>query len=173
MMKCEVEEPQVDGHEQAVAAQSMKTAGCTDGTGKHKLASVGSVAGSFCWSPDGKVIRFDKSGSIWEMSADGSGIHQALLGREHRSFAIFQVLGRTTQYGSHPLRIALVALPESGYECVRAIGRNIRKRDCPSRDRDGEPRDLPSVDFNLRDEVRRSLGEIWAVERRGPKGPAS
>jgi eukaryotic-like serine/threonine-protein kinase len=50
----------------------------TDGTAKHKIASVGSVAVGFRWSPDGRVIRFDKASDIWEMSADGTGIHQLL-----------------------------------------------------------------------------------------------
>jgi Tol biopolymer transport system component/DNA-binding winged helix-turn-helix (wHTH) protein len=50
----------------------------TDGTENHKLASVGTVAGNFSWSPDGKAIRFDKDGLLWEMSSDGSGVHRLL-----------------------------------------------------------------------------------------------
>jgi serine/threonine protein kinase/Tol biopolymer transport system component len=50
----------------------------TDGTGAHKLASVGGVADSIHWSPDGRRIRFLVNSSMWEMSSDGSNIHQLL-----------------------------------------------------------------------------------------------
>ena len=46
-----------------------------DGTGAHKLASIGDDAGYFAWSPDGGVIRFTKGYSIWEMSSSGSNPH--------------------------------------------------------------------------------------------------
>jgi DNA-binding winged helix-turn-helix (wHTH) protein/Tol biopolymer transport system component len=49
-----------------------------DGSGKHKLANVGSPAYWFRWSPDGKVIRFRKQDGFWEMSADGTGVHRLL-----------------------------------------------------------------------------------------------
>jgi Tol biopolymer transport system component len=51
-----------------------------DGSDKHKLASVGTVAYMFRWSPDGKVIRFSKQEGLWEMSSDGTGIHRLLPG---------------------------------------------------------------------------------------------
>jgi DNA-binding winged helix-turn-helix (wHTH) protein/Tol biopolymer transport system component len=51
-----------------------------DGSDKHKLASVGSFAGRFGWSPDGKVIRFSNLDGLWEMSSDGTGIHRLLPG---------------------------------------------------------------------------------------------
>jgi DNA-binding winged helix-turn-helix (wHTH) protein/Tol biopolymer transport system component len=50
----------------------------TDGTENHKLASVGSVARNYSWSPDGKAIRFDKDGKLWEMSSEGAGLHRLL-----------------------------------------------------------------------------------------------
>ena len=50
----------------------------TDGTENHKLASVGSPADFFSRSPDGKSIRFTKHDLLWEMSADGSGLHRLL-----------------------------------------------------------------------------------------------
>jgi Tol biopolymer transport system component len=50
----------------------------SDGTGARKLASVGGVAHSISWSPDGKRIRFFGASSMWEMSSDGSNIHQLL-----------------------------------------------------------------------------------------------
>jgi Tol biopolymer transport system component len=53
-----------------------------DGTEKHKLAHVPSVALPwnlpFSWSPDRKAIRFSTEGLLWEMSADGSGLHRLL-----------------------------------------------------------------------------------------------
>ena len=51
-----------------------------DGSDKHKLASAGTVAYLFRWSPDGKVIRFSKRDGLWEMSSDGTGIHRQLPG---------------------------------------------------------------------------------------------
>jgi DNA-binding winged helix-turn-helix (wHTH) protein/Tol biopolymer transport system component len=49
-----------------------------DGTEKRKLANVGSLAGWFRWSPDGKTIRFSKDGFLWEMNSNGSAIHRLL-----------------------------------------------------------------------------------------------
>ena len=50
----------------------------TDGTRKQKLASVGSLADGFRWSPDSKSIRFAKDNLLWEMSSDGTGVHRLL-----------------------------------------------------------------------------------------------
>jgi DNA-binding winged helix-turn-helix (wHTH) protein/Tol biopolymer transport system component len=50
----------------------------TDGTQKRKLANVGSADDWFGWSPDGRVIRFARNSRLWEMSSDGSGLHQLL-----------------------------------------------------------------------------------------------
>jgi serine/threonine protein kinase/Tol biopolymer transport system component len=52
----------------------------SDGTGAHKLASVGGVADSLNWSPDGGTIRFIKDGSLWEITSSGSNLHQLLAG---------------------------------------------------------------------------------------------
>jgi Tol biopolymer transport system component len=52
----------------------------SDGTGAHKLASVGGVADSLSWSPDGKTIRFTKDRSLWEISSSGSNLHKLLTG---------------------------------------------------------------------------------------------
>lgn len=50
-----------------------------DGSGKRKLSSVRSPAYGFRWSPDGKWIRFFTYGDgLWEMAADGSGVHRLL-----------------------------------------------------------------------------------------------
>jgi DNA-binding winged helix-turn-helix (wHTH) protein/Tol biopolymer transport system component len=59
-----------------------------DGSGTRTLARTGSkdpirltpnpLAGDFRWSPDGKIIRFDRGGALWEMAADGSGLHRLL-----------------------------------------------------------------------------------------------
>jgi Tol biopolymer transport system component len=51
-----------------------------DGTGKLKLANVGSWAWGFQWSPDGQAIRFSNQVGLWEMSTSGAGIHRLLSG---------------------------------------------------------------------------------------------
>jgi Tol biopolymer transport system component len=57
----------------------------SDGNGPRKLASLGGdYAYRLAWSPDGAIIRFTRSqltnehGSIWEVSSDGSNLHQFL-----------------------------------------------------------------------------------------------
>jgi DNA-binding winged helix-turn-helix (wHTH) protein len=51
----------------------------SDGSNSQRLASVGGVAGSFAWSPNGKAIRFTKSpGRLWEITAQGSNLHELL-----------------------------------------------------------------------------------------------
>ena len=50
----------------------------SDGTGDRKLASVGGIAYSISWSPDGGAIRFTKDDNLWEMSADGSNLKKLL-----------------------------------------------------------------------------------------------
>jgi eukaryotic-like serine/threonine-protein kinase len=54
----------------------------SDGTGAHKLASVGAEIGSLTWSPDGSTFRFTKNGDdvFWEMSSTGTNLHQLLPG---------------------------------------------------------------------------------------------
>jgi eukaryotic-like serine/threonine-protein kinase len=51
-----------------------------DGTGAHKLTSVGGVASELSWSPDGRTIRFfrDHLKSLWEITSSGSNLHQLL-----------------------------------------------------------------------------------------------
>jgi serine/threonine protein kinase/Tol biopolymer transport system component len=54
----------------------------SDGTGAHKLASVGGDAETISWSPDGGSIRFsrDNSRAIWEITSSGSNLHPLLTG---------------------------------------------------------------------------------------------
>jgi eukaryotic-like serine/threonine-protein kinase len=49
-----------------------------DGTGAHKLASVGGAAYSLAWSPDGRAIRFSRDRSYWEITSSGSNLHPLL-----------------------------------------------------------------------------------------------
>jgi Tol biopolymer transport system component/DNA-binding winged helix-turn-helix (wHTH) protein len=49
-----------------------------DGSEPRKLSGVTSGNAGFSWSPDGRVIRFPKGRGLWEMAADGSGIHRLL-----------------------------------------------------------------------------------------------
>src|SRR5207248_7947455 len=59
-----------------------------DGSGQRKLAVVEGVPHAPRWAPDGKEIRFSlqkvlvagSPASIWEISADGKGLHQILQG---------------------------------------------------------------------------------------------
>jgi serine/threonine protein kinase len=52
----------------------------SDGSGTHKLASVGAEPASFSWSVDGGIIRFNQGGKLWQMSSDGSNLHQLVPG---------------------------------------------------------------------------------------------
>ena len=52
----------------------------SDGTGAHKLASIGAPDSWPAWSPDGATIRFSSAGRIWEMSSNGSNLHRLLPG---------------------------------------------------------------------------------------------
>jgi len=52
----------------------------SDGTGLRRLADVGGPSSAASWSPDGSRIRFFKGSRLWEMSSDGSGPHELLLG---------------------------------------------------------------------------------------------
>jgi len=57
-----------------------------DGSEPHKIASLSGRAFAPAWSPDGSLIRFSitdpKTGvnSLWQISADGSSLHQLLAG---------------------------------------------------------------------------------------------
>ncbi|WP_353071714.1 protein kinase domain-containing protein [Tunturiibacter gelidoferens] len=51
----------------------------SDGTGVRTLARVGgSGIDGLSWSPDGKTMRFFKDGRPWEMSSNGSNLHELL-----------------------------------------------------------------------------------------------
>jgi serine/threonine protein kinase/Tol biopolymer transport system component len=51
----------------------------SDGTGAHKVASVGGSVYPLRWSPDGSTIRFSRDlSSIWEITSGGSNLHQLL-----------------------------------------------------------------------------------------------
>jgi Tol biopolymer transport system component/DNA-binding winged helix-turn-helix (wHTH) protein len=54
----------------------------SDGTDLRKLVAAEdhnrAWAGNFAWSPDGAIIRFNRGYRLWEVSSDGSGLHQVL-----------------------------------------------------------------------------------------------
>jgi eukaryotic-like serine/threonine-protein kinase len=50
----------------------------SDGAEDRRLASIGSLLSSLCWSPDGKTIRFTRDQALWEMSSSGSNLHRVL-----------------------------------------------------------------------------------------------
>jgi DNA-binding winged helix-turn-helix (wHTH) protein/WD40 repeat protein len=68
----------------------------SDGTGAHKLASVGGRANHLAWSPDGGALRFDRDGRIWEITSRGLNLHQ--LGRGLRLTGVL-CCGRWTADG--------------------------------------------------------------------------
>jgi Tol biopolymer transport system component/DNA-binding winged helix-turn-helix (wHTH) protein len=82
----------------------------SNGSGGHKLASLGGDTDYVRWSPDGKVLRFDRGGVLWEISADGSGLHEVLPGWENRGR---ECCGRWTPDGR--FYIFLTTLPSSAY----------------------------------------------------------
>ena len=52
----------------------------SDGTGDHKLASLGGQATHISWKPDASSMRFTKGYKLWELKADGSALRQVLPG---------------------------------------------------------------------------------------------
>jgi serine/threonine protein kinase/Tol biopolymer transport system component len=53
----------------------------SDGTGAHKVASVGGGAYPLSWSPDASTFRFSRNlESLWEITSSGSNLHQLLPG---------------------------------------------------------------------------------------------
>jgi Tol biopolymer transport system component/DNA-binding winged helix-turn-helix (wHTH) protein len=54
----------------------------SDGSEAHRIASPGVYVKSMAWSPDGGAIRFSKEGILWEMTSNGSNLHQLLPGWE-------------------------------------------------------------------------------------------
>jgi DNA-binding winged helix-turn-helix (wHTH) protein/Tol biopolymer transport system component len=52
----------------------------SDGTGAHKLVSAGDDVCHIVWSPDGGAIRFTMKDRIWEVSSNGSGLHEVIPG---------------------------------------------------------------------------------------------
>ncbi len=52
----------------------------SDGTGAHKLASVGGSVTEIVWSPDGGIIRFSRDNELWEISSSGLAPHKVLPG---------------------------------------------------------------------------------------------
>jgi eukaryotic-like serine/threonine-protein kinase len=60
-----------------------------DGTGSRQLVNVNGTPSWIRWSPDGRVLRFTltdsqtKATSLWEVGANGSGLHPLLAGWNH------------------------------------------------------------------------------------------
>jgi len=52
----------------------------SDGSEAHRIASPGVYVKSMAWSQDGGTIRFSKEGILWEMTSNGSNLHQLLPG---------------------------------------------------------------------------------------------
>lgn len=69
----------------------------SDGSGARKLPSVGGNAYLLAWSPDGGAIRFTRDDRIWEVSPNGTNLHQVLPGWQHPGA---QLCGRWTGDGN-------------------------------------------------------------------------
>lgn len=73
-----------------------------DGSDAHMVAPAESVSdprfatSNLAWSPDGKKVRFARDYKLWEMAADGSGLHPLLPGWHPSSW---QCCGRWTPDG--------------------------------------------------------------------------
>jgi len=61
----------------------------SDGTEEHKLATPGGYIRSLAWSPDGTKLRFSRDGVLWELSSDGSNLHQVLPGWSNSATQFF------------------------------------------------------------------------------------
>ena len=76
----------VDGQQIVYAKGSDLYRANRDGTDSRKLVSLAGIPSSPRWSPDGGVLRFTvqdpktNSGSLWEVSGDGSHLHRLLEG---------------------------------------------------------------------------------------------
>ncbi len=70
----------------------------SDGADSHRISirSSPTRADSLAWSPDGSSIRFQSNNKLWEMSSDGSGLHQLLPGWR---ISLYQCCGRWTTDG--------------------------------------------------------------------------
>ncbi|HLW79555.1 MAG TPA: protein kinase, partial [Terriglobia bacterium] len=76
-----------DGQELVYAKGNDLYLGKADGSDSHKLVSLSGPADDLCWSPDDRRIRFtienlqvSPVASLWEVLADGTGLHQILPG---------------------------------------------------------------------------------------------
>ena len=79
----------------------------SDGAGNHKLASVGGFTDDLNWSPDGKAVRFSIDGVLWEIFANGSGLHEVLPGWQYRGR---ECCGRWTPDGKFYIFLTELAL---------------------------------------------------------------
>jgi serine/threonine protein kinase/Tol biopolymer transport system component len=82
-----------------------------DGTQPHKLATIPGLAGDLEFSPDAKRIRFTErdadspASTLWEVGADGTGLHPLLPPVFHQSFG--ECCGRWSADGRYYFFMAL------------------------------------------------------------------
>ncbi len=93
-----------DGKKIVYAKGESLFAAATDASESRRLLTASGVASWPRWSPDGTLLRFTVSdpntgsGSLWEASADGTGLHRLLAGWNVQSN---ECCGNWTADGSH------------------------------------------------------------------------
>ncbi len=131
----------------------------SDGTGAHKLASIGGT--DLRWSPDGKVMRFSRDGVLWEISADGSHLHEVLPGWQYRGR---ECCGRWTPDGKFYIFLTTVTAYRG--DKIWALDERRRLFRHPS----AEPIQLTTGPINWRDPIPgKGMNKIFS-DGKTPRG---
>ena len=117
-----------------------------DGSENHKLATLTGPASWIRWSPDGKILRFTIddmnvgwSESLWEVAADGTGLHRLLSNGSH---GIEQCCGNWTPDGNY-----FVFQSDQGFNEITLWA--IREKSGFLRRRNPEPIQLTTAQSNM------------------------
>src|ERR1700677_2205507 len=100
----------------------------SDGTGAHKLASVGYKPGELTWSPKGETIRFTQGDRLWEIDSSGSKLHQLL---PNWRVSPVQCCGRWTPDGKFFLFLSAESSSQSSEIWVIDERRGLVRRPLP------------------------------------------
>jgi DNA-binding winged helix-turn-helix (wHTH) protein/Tol biopolymer transport system component len=100
----------------------------SDGTGAHKLASVGYKPGELTWSPKGETIRFTQGDRLWEINSSGSNLHQLL---PNWRVSAVQCCGRWTPDGKFFIFLSAESSSQSSEIWVIDERRGLVRRPLP------------------------------------------